>query len=43
VACVSGPLEKYGFLPNIQNGSSACSAGSLREDVRPGRGTGVME
>jgi len=40
VACVSGPLGEYGFLPNIQNGSSACKCWIAREDVRPGRGTG---
>ena len=39
VACVAGPLEKYGFLPQHSGaGAAPASARSLREDVRPGGG-----
>jgi len=44
VACVAGPLEKYGFLPNIQERTQRLQVlDSLREDVRSRGGTGVME
>src|SRR6266850_234006 len=44
VACVSGPLEKYGFLPNIQERAQRLQVlDRFAKMYKPVAGTGVME
>jgi uncharacterized protein (DUF1501 family) len=43
VACVGGPLEKYGFLPTVQGNQRAQVLDRFKQMYQPVPGTGVME